>query len=735
MKEKIEHFLKFSNFEELADYLKKINVEIKEISQNRYIYGDFFDYFSKTIENFKSVLIKIINESSVNELVIKHFRYLLEFDVETETVDELLNGLKEKMCERIKNYLEYTENFEIRNFKDFFCDEFNVETLPDEKFSDAVKNADNYIYQIMNEKYNDEMIENLTRTNILNPKKKDLINVESIIKSLFTEIKDFLFMMKVLEENINLKIIHLSSQRNSKFTTIVTEIYFTLFEKLKEFLFVSNFDMLPIIKNDYNIEEIEIRFNLFNINFDRTSDQTMKLFTYYEKNYDTASTLFNENFNKNTLQNLSNSLLEIFDLFEVYLNKDTIEALNDSKNVTIEKIFMAFLNEKIISNLKMFNEDNTINFFDTNLSIFNYSSFSFTKNFLRNLFKSYRNIVEFYINILKKTKDVNFNYEVVYSSIFFLLKCFYMQFYTFYKTECSYSEDVKRLNCLILEILKNYNFLIVEVEIIMKGLFRNKKNEYEIYLLDLETYAIKLKALFIEEFTKNSSHDLYSNFINSLKSAHQLSKGFSVQAMQSMSTNFNYSNYNFYEKYNENLIDIDHEYKNMQIFTDVRSVLIEMILSLADNIKELYQVESQQPGAQVTEVNSKISNIISNMIAEFYENLIEFISPKLHLMGKDNESSPKKNNFFNVKLLSQLYMELELFNKILENFIQKENISLKIKECLDIILEIISKLKNIDHEFSYDDVFTEQEKERKNLILRDYSFKYTQYFRCFKIKT
>jgi hypothetical protein len=50
MKEKIEHYLKFSNFEELADYLKKINVEIKEISQNRYIYGEFYEFFSKTIE-------------------------------------------------------------------------------------------------------------------------------------------------------------------------------------------------------------------------------------------------------------------------------------------------------------------------------------------------------------------------------------------------------------------------------------------------------------------------------------------------------------------------------------------------------------------------------------------------------------------------------------------------------------------------------------------------------------
>ena len=58
MKNKIENFLKFSSFEDLADYLKKSDEIIQDISHSTYIYGEFYEYFSQTIENIKSLLIQ-----------------------------------------------------------------------------------------------------------------------------------------------------------------------------------------------------------------------------------------------------------------------------------------------------------------------------------------------------------------------------------------------------------------------------------------------------------------------------------------------------------------------------------------------------------------------------------------------------------------------------------------------------------------------------------------------------
>ena len=81
MKDEIENFLKFSSFEDLADYLKKSDEIIQDISHSTYIYGEFYEYFSQTIENIKSLLITIIKNSMIPNVIVKHFKILLHFDV------------------------------------------------------------------------------------------------------------------------------------------------------------------------------------------------------------------------------------------------------------------------------------------------------------------------------------------------------------------------------------------------------------------------------------------------------------------------------------------------------------------------------------------------------------------------------------------------------------------------------------------------------------------------------
>jgi uncharacterized protein (DUF2164 family) len=715
MKEKIEQFLKFSNFEKLADFLKKINVEIKDISQNRLIYGEFYDFFSRTIENFKSVLINIIQDSSVNNLIIKHFQYLLEFDVEPELIDQILTKLKEKMCDKIKDYLEFTENFEIKNFKDFFCDEYYVEILPDDFFNNIIRNADNHIHQVLQEKYNEDM--DLSKTNIIDPNKKEMINVNNILISLYDEIKEYLFMMKVIEENINLKITHLVSKRNTRFITIVTELYFLLFDKLKEFLFVSNFDMQEVIQDNYDkqFEKMQKNGTWFSQKHTDALDRFVKY--YSGEKADVAGTAFNENFNKNTLQNLSNLLIDIFGLFEVYLNKDILEGLNDSKNTTIGKIFMGFLNEKIIINLKFFNEENTINFMDTCLTMFNYSGFNFTKNFLKHLYKSYKNIIEFYINIKMKTRDLELDQDIIYSSLFYILKCFYVKFYNFYNTEArDISNDHKRLNCLILEILKNYNFLKVEVKTIMKGLFKNKENEYQMYIDDLELFTDELKTVFIREYIKNEGSNLLRLFTS-----------------WSRDNRFPC----FYEKYNDQLVSKE----SLTIFNDIRSVVIDMVFLLAEDIKELTNIEGggsefryslmrtktdiTSPKPVVRDANNdKIINIISDIVEEFYNQLYDYI------LGSNELKEDSK-------ILAQVYLEYDLFNKYLTNFSQKENTKIRQKDIYNALLEYLYKGKGSRQSVSYLDesaIFSNEEVERKTKLLEDYGNKYFAFLKCLKIQ-
>ena len=83
----------------------------------------------------------------MNEQSLKYFKYLLEFDVETDIIDNLINDQKTKMCDKIKNYLEFTDNLEIKNFKMFFCDEYLIENLPDEQYSQFLKEAESKLNQ------------------------------------------------------------------------------------------------------------------------------------------------------------------------------------------------------------------------------------------------------------------------------------------------------------------------------------------------------------------------------------------------------------------------------------------------------------------------------------------------------------------------------------------------------------------------------------------------------------
>ena len=209
LKDEIEENLKFSNIDELADILKRVNVEIKNISQNKLIYGEFYIYFSQKIDDFKNKLIEIIKNAPITENLLKYFKYLLEFQLDTGTIEKLLNLEKIKMCEKIEIYLENTENFEINNYRNFFCDEYPSQNINDNIYMQIIKeaekklNEDNNINNsnnFKNKKIYDNIIKNnnasidikknkdkeniININNDLEKPKEELINVESIIKSI-----------------------------------------------------------------------------------------------------------------------------------------------------------------------------------------------------------------------------------------------------------------------------------------------------------------------------------------------------------------------------------------------------------------------------------------------------------------------------------------------------------------------------------------------------------------------
>ena len=161
LKDEIEENLKFSNIDELADILKRVNVELKNINQNKLIYGEFYVYFSQKIDDFKNKLIEIIKNAPITENLLKYFKYLLEFQLDTATIEKLLNLEKVKMCEKIKIYLENTENFEINNYREFFCDEYPLQNINDSIYMQIIKEAENQIMEDNNKPKKKKIYDNI----------------------------------------------------------------------------------------------------------------------------------------------------------------------------------------------------------------------------------------------------------------------------------------------------------------------------------------------------------------------------------------------------------------------------------------------------------------------------------------------------------------------------------------------------------------------------------------------
>ena len=90
------------------------------------------------------------------------------------------------------------------------------------------------------------------------------------------------------------------------------------------------------------------------------------------------------------------------------------------------------------------------------------------------------------MNIVLKINNINLEYELIYDSFFFILKCFVFRFLVFYRTEKRYSQgDAISLNCLLIETYRNLNYI---------GFSESKKGNLVIL------YAIYIKNYFKKAF-------------------------------------------------------------------------------------------------------------------------------------------------------------------------------------------------------------------------------------------
>ena len=547
----------------------------------------------------------------------------------------------------------------------------------------------------------------------IDDEKKELINVETIVKSILDDINEFLFTMKVLDEMISMKNIY--ERRNIQFHSIATEIYFVLFEKLETFLFDKNsFDMLNLINEHYT--------SLYNKL--PQSNYITKIQQFYDKDKEIKNIIFNNKFNKNNLNNLSNLVVEIFEKFEYHLSKEIIGTLNENKSLFIKKIFYAYINEQINSNLAFFINENTITYTDTQITIFNQSSFNFTKSFLQQFTQSYIGIIKFYMNIVTKINNISLEYDLIYDSFFFILKCFVFRFLIFYRIEKRYQADILNLNCLVIESYRNVNYIQFILSTLLKRLFKNKEKDYINYQKDFNEFIKFCKNLYLKQYTVNSANNLLSIFINN-----------SAYIIDSQNNNNNENNNNnknnnvmptnkFYEKYNEILVGKN----NNSCFTDLRSCFIDLLNGFSNCIRDLNTIfEEERSDNKSKKIIKTLQYIINFFYDRFILNSSSTSANSRIFLGQ--EESQKNIDIF--KFNAQLLLEMQLLTQILKKF-SSEQLREKANIVYSVILGYLGKIKGLPQgNIRERDVFDENELQMKNNLINLFLPNYESFYKIF----
>ena len=420
IKEDLQDLLRMSDFEALAQYIKKIRNVVDSISQTTFIYGQFYEDFLTKNENIKSILINIIKNSITPLVIISNFKYILDFDVDGDIIDDLYLDLKEKLCSKLKKYLTYSIKCETINIKEFFCDEHIICFKNEEYFSDIYRESENYLKaQETLDLDGEEVIS----------EKKELIDPDLVIKTCLKELRDYFAMFKRIESIVSNKKFYLP--RNFGFHIIIEQIYKFIFSELNEFLFTFDFKF-NIVKENYLKRSKFIKEEIINTEMN-------KLFEFYENGKN--SVVFNQRLDRKKLNNIFESIIDIVNVFEQNLTPENINHLKESKKELMERIFTSFINEEYFINFPLLENRKTINCYNSSITISNSSFLSYSFNYLKKLKSKYNEFNMVFINIENKVRDIKLDFNLLILHFFFIIKFFVLKFIEFYEN------DLCKLDC------------------------------------------------------------------------------------------------------------------------------------------------------------------------------------------------------------------------------------------------------------------------------------------------
>ena len=325
------------------------------------------------------------------------------------------------------------------------------------------------------------------------------------------------------------------------------------------------------------------------------------------------------------------------------------------------------------------------------------------------------------MNIVTKISNINLEYDLIYDTFFFILKCFVFRFLVFYRTEKRYNQaDVLNLNCLLIETYRNLNYIQYILNTLLKKLFRNKEKDYINYQKDFNDFIKFCKNLYLKQYTVNAAYSLISIFINN--SSFVLDSQKNKNNENNTNTNINISKNKFYEKYNDTLIGKN----NNTCFTDYRSCFIDLLNGFSNCLRDLNIIFEEEKSDNKSK---RIIKTFQYIIGMFYDKFTLNTSPSCGnsriFYGQDE--SQKNVDIF--KYNAQLLLEMQLLSQILkkytnEQLIEKSNIA------ISIILGYLGAIKRLGQEnISERNVFSENEIRMKNDLINSFFPNYEYFYK------
>lgn len=729
MKDKIENFLKMSSFDQLAEYLKKSISNIHRISQTKEFDKDFYNYFIESYNKLKILIGNIIISSNSSDEILTYFKYLLEFEIDIKKIEDIIEILKKEFTIKLENFLKLEMNTNISKYKMLFKDDFQICYQPEFFFSkisinihdiDFTKIIDVNLVINNNDDSKDNNSDNLRKINksflklnrTSNDKdysKEKQIDIEVVLNNLNNELKEFLYVMRTIDQNLKLKKQNFNLEIKFSLQYLMIDIYNFLLNKMTVYFFEEDFTFAI---RDQITNHINLKLSNDNIEKNNYFNNLIEFYNIKDNNL-----IFREIFEDHSLMSLSSSILNIFFIFEVYFPKENINLNNNINNklILIEKIYLAISNHKIQRFLKYLNDDNTIDFFEQHYSIHNSICFEYVKNSLQILYKDYNELIVFFIKIKSKLLNSKINPLNIIINFFESSKFLIINIYNFYETESKITTNtIERLNLLILEILKNINYMKTEIYIISRMLFKNKENDYIEYYAKFQAFCDEIKKLLIDKFlVKNISDNLFGLMFSGLFNILKFENKSFMESFSSeidIKKNYYISQNETYEKIS-NIIILGNTNFLLQNY---RSNLTSILFVISNIINEIIFVEIKSIGSM--ENKSLIYNIINQSLKRF------FILSNLYIQSE-------KDKFISNLLISQIFqliVEFEILgNKFNIQSAKILEIQIEFEKIIESLNEVLKKIKDGKESKL---ILNDNDKISKLTLINNFEKKYSNYF-------